>query len=409
MRLLIICSIVANVMFAQAQQYKADTVKLKSDLYEIINDLKSSYVYLNDKEVSLKCVLDKYEKLIPNIKNGVDEVLFFENLLNEFYDSHLILNTNTSSSYRLYSPVYATLKDGKAVISSIWLNGAEFKGNNIVGAEILNINSFNIQQVIDRFPTCCSNKKSDSVREWILNKSLAGRYNEPRVLTLKLKNGRRIKFDLDKVIYKKFERICDSRIEDKIGIITINNSLGNNNLVKEFDSSLDKLMNTEGLIIDLRNTVDGGNSYVARGIMSRFITANKPYQIHSVTEMYDGKTKVERSWLEYVSPRGTIYNKPVITLVGRWTGSMGEGLAIGFDGMGRAKIVGTEMERLAGEMSGFSFRHRKYGYRISTAKLFHVNGTLREKYVPEIYVVETTSHKDEIMGKGMKLIKKLKN
>lgn len=31
----------------------------------------------------------------------------------------------------------------------------------------------------------------------------------------------------------------------------------------EFDKSLDELMDTRGLIIDLRNIVDGGNSYVA--------------------------------------------------------------------------------------------------------------------------------------------------
>ncbi len=59
-----------------------------------------------------------------------------------------------------------------------------------------------------------------------------------------------------------------SKIEN-IGIITINNSLGKNTLITEFDKALNSLIATEGLIIDLRNTVSGGNSYVARGIMGR--------------------------------------------------------------------------------------------------------------------------------------------
>jgi len=166
-------------------------------------------------------------------------------------------------------------------------------------------------------------------------------------------------------------------------------------------------MDTKGLIIDLRNTVDGGNSYVARGIMGRFINEPKPYQKHWTTEQYDGYSKVERSWIEYVSPRKEQYKKPVVILVGRWTGSMGEGLAIGFEGMERAKIVGSEMKRLAGEMSEFSFKNQSFGYRLSTAKLFHINGTPREEYVPTNYVKQTTTEKDETLEKGIELIKEM--
>ena len=37
---------------------------------------------------------------------------------------------------------------------------------------------------------------------------------------------------------------------------------------------------------------------------------------------------------------------PVVVLVDHWTGSMGEGIAIGMDGLKRATIVGTEMAGL---------------------------------------------------------------
>ncbi|MGD1946750.1 MAG: hypothetical protein ACFB0A_10945 [Croceivirga sp.] len=85
---------------------------------------------------------------------------------------------------------------------------------------------------------------------------------------------------------------------------------------------------------------------------------------------------------------------------------MGEGLAIGFEGMGRAEIVGSEMERLAGEMNGFLFKNQAYGYRLSVAKLYHVNGVPREKYIPTNYVNQTTTHKDEVLVKGMDLLNK---
>jgi carboxyl-terminal processing protease len=100
--------------------------------------------------------------------------------------------------------------------------------------------------------------------------------------------------------------------------------LGNNNLIKEFDKALDSLLETKAIILDLRNTLNGGNTYVAKGIMSRFISKEKAYQKHSLLESYTFGLKIKRTFVEYVSPRGKQYQKPLIVLVGRWTGSMGK-------------------------------------------------------------------------------------
>ncbi|HMO39924.1 MAG TPA: S41 family peptidase [Saprospiraceae bacterium] len=395
-----------NFSCANSQNNKIDQTKVKEDLNQILTDLSQNYVYLQEKNIDLNCIREYYENQIPNIKTEAQTVLFFEYLLAEFYDSHLILNTNRNSSFRLYSPIYATIKNGKPIVSNVWQTQIENLEQNIIRAELLKINGTDFKQAIEQFPTHCNDKNSEKVREWILNKILAGRYNQPRIITLKLENNKTIEFDLDKLKIKQTSEPLTSTIKNGIGIIRINNSLGNNSLINEFDKTLDKLMNTKGLIIDLRNTVAGGNSYVARGIMSRFINKSKPYQKHWTKEQYDSNPIVERSWTEYVSPRKEQYEKPVVILVGRWTGSMGEGLAIGFEGMERAEIVGSEMEKLAGEVSAFSFKNQSFGYRLSTAKLFHINGTPREKYLPTNYVVQTTTEKDETLEKGIELINK---
>ncbi|MFV0572373.1 MAG: S41 family peptidase [Xanthomarina gelatinilytica] len=395
-----------NFSFANSQDNQIDHTKIKEDLNEILMDLSENYIYLKEKDVDLNCIRDYYQNQIPHIKTEEQTVLFFEYLLSEFYDSHLILNTNRNSSFRLFSPIYATVQNGKPIVSNVWQTQIEPLQQNIIGAEVLKINGTDITHAIEQFPTHCNNKSSEQVREWILNKILAGRYNQPRILSLKLNGKETIELDLDKLKLKQNPKLLTSTIENGIGIIRINNSLGNNGLIKEFDNTLDNLIHTEGLIIDLRNTVDGGNSYVARGIMSRFINEPKPYQKHWINEMYDGNTMVERSWIEYVTPRKVPYKQAVVILVGRWTGSMGEGLAVGFEGMERAGIVGTEMERLAGEMSGFSFKNQKFGYRLSTAKLYHLNGTPREKYIPTNYVKQTTTQKDETLERAVMLIMK---
>ncbi|MCG8831507.1 S41 family peptidase [Tenacibaculum finnmarkense] len=399
--------ILFNFSYVNSQENKIDHNKVKEDLNEIINDLSQNYIYLKEKNVDLKCIQEYYERQIPKIKSKEEIVLFFEYLLNEFSDSHVHLNTAYNSSYRLFSPIYAKIKNEKVIISNVWQTQIKNLDQNLIGTELLKINGIDLSKAVEKFPTHCSDKSSQKLREWILNKILAGRYNQPRILTLKVKNNQIIEFDIDKLKILKNSTLLTSKTENKIGIIRINNSLGNNNLINEFDKALDSLMHTKGLIIDLRNTVDGGNSYVARGIMSRFIKEPKPYQRHLTTEQYDGNPNIVRSWVEYVNPRDIQYKKPVVIIVGRWTGSMGEGLAIGFEGINRAEIVGSEMERLAGEMNGFSFKHRNFGYSLSTAKLYHINGIPREKYVPTNYVKQTTSEKDEFLKKGIELINKM--
>lgn len=403
-QLIAITLVLLSVSSIYSQNYEVNRAKVKEDLNEIITDLSQNYIYLSDKNVDLNCIRKHYVKQIPNLKTEEQVVLFFEYLLDEFYDNHLILNTNRSSSFRLYSPIYASLESQKLFIANVWQTQINNLDKNLLGAEILKINGTDFDEAINQFPTHCNDKKSAEVREWIANKILAGRYNQPRILTLKLANQKTIEFDLDKVEVKKNNGLLTSRIENEIGVIRINNSLGNNDLITAFDEALRKLMHTQGLIIDLRNTVDGGNSYVARGIMGRFIDEPAAYQKHLTEEQYGGNPSVERNWVEWVSPRGEQYKKPIVLLVGRWTGSMGEGLAIGLEGMKRAELVGTEMERLAGEMNGFSFKNQNYGYRLSTAKLFHVNGTAREKYIPTNYVKQTTSERDEILEAGVKLL-----
>ena len=113
---------------------------------------------------------------------------------------------------------------------------------------------------------------------------------------------------------------------------------------------------------------------------------------------------VVRNWIEMASPRGKQYKNPVIVLVGRWTGSMGEDLAIGLDGMDRAQIVGTEMKRLAGSDYDFRFAHRNYGYKVIVEKLYHINGTPREAFVPKQYITQTTIAEDETFLKALALL-----
>ena len=379
------------------QSIEIDHKKIRQDFHFMLKTIKKHYAYLDEKQVDLLCIQQYYESQIEYIQTPNQVILFFEYVLDEFYDSHLILNTNCNSSYRLYAPIYASTDNGKTTIKNVWQTQIETELPDIIGAEILSMNGIDFQKWIDLFPTQCHDKQNENIRNWIGNKVLAGRYDQPRVLSIQLSEGSKMELNLDSLEIKKDESLITSHLQEKIAVIKINNALGTNELITEFDKILNKYISAEGVILDLRNTVDGGNTHVAKGIMSRFINESRPYQMHSKKH----KSGQDKTWLEYVKPRKQQYKGPLVVLVGRWTGSMGEGLAIGFEGMNRAQVLGTDMERLAGAMEGFSFKHRRFGFRISTERLYHVNGIPREKYTPKKYFQQGNSPKDELLEKGV--------
>jgi len=169
-----------------------------------------------------------------------------------------------------------------------------------------------------------------------------------------------------------------------LGIIHINNSLGNQALIGEFAQALATLVDTTRLLIDLRDTPSGGNTSVARGIMGHFVDHDRPYQMHVIP--YESRVLgPTRKFLEYVAPYGTRYGGKVYVAGGHWTGSMGEGLMIGFDAIG-STTVGSELAHLLGGLGNETIDGSTAKIDIGTEQLFTVTGLPRADYRPQLYV-----------------------
>ena len=137
-------------------------------------------------------------------------------------------------------------------------------------------------------------------------------------------------------------------------------------------------------MLDLRDTPSGGNTAVARGIMGLFVARRRPYQRHVVEERATGTV---RDWVEYVTPRGLApLRAPMVVLVDGWTGSMGEGMAIGLDAMGRATVVGDRMAGLRGATGATVLPVSGLRASFPTERLFHVDGTPRHLWRPSVRV-----------------------
>jgi carboxyl-terminal processing protease len=121
--------------------------------------------------------------------------------------------------------------------------------------------------------------------------------------------------------------------------------------------------------------------------MGHFVDHDRPYQMHVIP--YESRVLgPTRKFVEYVASYGTRYNGKVFVAGGHWTGSMGEGLMIGFDAIG-ATTVGSELAHLLGGLSNETIDGSAARIDLGTEQLFTVAGIPRANYRPQIYVPHT--------------------
>lgn len=361
--------------------------EVRSDFDALWKGVASNYAYFDSRLTNWAAVPDLYEADRANVKTREDFIGVLERVLDELCDAHAQLTVNTAHSPRIVpsgADVWAEWTGGKAIVLEV-REGSDAKRAGIrAGAEILALDDIPIGDAVKSRIGRSLTRIDDAVRSWALRAALAGRHNQERRLWLR-QGGSELRVTLPAAdqFASSAARLTARALPENVGYVRFQDSLGDSRLVAEFDSALARLGAVRGLILDLRDTPSGGNTSVARGILGRFVATEKPYQKHLLPSE-ERETGVRRSWLELVSPRAPFWNRPVVVLVGHWTGSMGEGLAIGFDGVGAATVVGTPMAHLLGATERFELPHSRIGVNIPTEKLFHVNGTAREEFVPPV-------------------------
>jgi C-terminal processing protease CtpA/Prc len=142
-----------------------------------------------------------------------------------------------------------------------------------------------------------------------------------------------------------------------IGYLQVN-ELETNAAVKQVDSLFkNQIMNTKGLIIDVRNN-GGGSSGIGYNIIRKL--TDKPFKTSaSKVIKYYSRPGTETQWAVNETgewqPDGKIfYDRPVIVLTGPRTFSAAEDFVVAFDYMKRGKLVGQATGGSTGQPYGFT-------------------------------------------------------
>lgn len=358
--------------------------KYQKDFLEFWNDINENYAYLKVQHIDWDRVKQIYEPRSAGIKTDDQFVAFLESILNELYNGHSSLNTNLSSSNRLVpsgQDIYVEKRNGKFIITDLRKNAGAERCGLKTGMEITRFNGGEIGPQLKKFLPSFTSQPNTEMYQYALNMLFAGTHDVKRQVTIN-ENGVARAFYPDSVQAPEDTNLVETKILNaSTAYIRINNCLYNNDLINRFDKFIDSVINFRNIVIDLSETPSGGNTTVARAMIGRFISSTKPYQRHEVDEP---QFETKRLWTEYVVPRKKQFKGNVYVVVGHWTGSMGEGIAIGFDAAAGAKIVGTRMAGLLGAIENFRLSATGIGYQFPTEKLFHINGTPRENFVPEV-------------------------
>jgi carboxyl-terminal processing protease len=184
-----------------------------------------------------------------------------------------------------------------------------------------------------------------------------------------------------------------------VAMIRLNNSIGNTDLTPVFDDLMQRALAMRTLILDLRNTPSGGDSVVAKPMMAWFVDGKQGYQRHE---------RGAKAWVEQVEGRKGRFHGKLIVLVDHWTGSMGEGAAIGLRAAAGAVLVGTPMAGLRGAIESFDVPCFGVSIRLPVERLYEVSGGPRELAIPDSLVSEedlaaATHSEDVILNRALLL------
>ncbi len=211
----------------------------------------------------------------------------------------------------------------------------------------------------------------------------AGRRDRPRDLTIRDAAGAERRLTLPNLYVAGPGERPPISVHEAEGVMVIrfNDSLGDSDTVAAFDSAMASARSGQPVLLDLTDTASGGNTVVARAIMGWFIDAPTAYQVHNLPAE-ERRTGVPRQWIEQALPRpGKRHRGPVAVRVGRWTGSMGEGLAVGLDALG-AEVTGGPMAGLLGAIYDHQLQNSGLVIKLPTERLYAVDGTPREAFRP---------------------------
>lgn len=368
---------------ALAQSGAPSPQEYRDDARSIDALIAANYAYLDRFASNASPNTDRLRAEAEAVHDGSTLLYYAERRLALLADAHVITGSSFSDSWAIV-PSYADLwiepENGGYRITAVRDRSPAQNAGVAVGDRLIEIGDLPAAQAVANYWRDLGLDTGGDAG-YAVRVLAAGRRDRPRTLTFQRDDSAPrtlVLPNLYTAARPRMEPVTTLRTSDGL-VIAFNDSLGDDRTVAAFDDAMAQARPGETIILDLTDTPSGGNTVVARAVMGWFVTQARPYQIHRLVSE-ERQTGVPRQWTEDVLPRaGRSHVGPVRVRVGRWTGSMGEGLAIGLDAQG-AQVTGCPMAGLLGAVYDFRLEHSGLTIKLPTERLSSVSGVPREHF-----------------------------
>ena len=372
---------------AAAERCTPTSADYAADARALAPLIAANYAYLDDLpggKVPASPRLDAERDAV----HDADSLLHYaEDVIASLADNHALTGRSFRDDWAIvpsYSDLWVENRAGIARIAAVRPDSPAQAAGIVAGDVLVAIDGQTPAEARDAFWARLGLPADGAMRgDYALNVVVAGRRDRPRALTIRHGSAERT------VTLRSLYDWLDARqvppplkVTTQGGVTTIrlNNRLGDQDTIAAFDTVMAGIRPGAKIVLDLTDTPSGGTSSVARAMMGWFVTKPMPYQMHELPSE-ERETGIARRWVEYVMPRAGKYHPgPVSVRVGRWTGSMGEGLAVGFMALGKP-VCGGRMAGLKGGVYDFDLPATGLRLKIPAERIYTVAGMPRQDVV----------------------------
>jgi carboxyl-terminal processing protease len=377
--LLVLLAAAAPAAEPSAEDYRADA-------RSIAPLIQQTYAYLDRFPGGVAPRSAKLDAETEQVHDRRSLLLYAERALLALADHHAITGASTAHDWAIV-PSYADLwieRRGGAYLVEAVRDGSPAAGAGLErGDRLTAVGGMPIAAAVQAFWDDLGLPVTDERAGFAARILAAGRRDSPR--RLELQRGRAPPRTLElpnlyQLPHPPRPPVTTTR-EGAALVLRFNDSLGDDGTIAAFDSAMAAAPPRRPVVIDLTDTPSGGNTVVARAVLGWFVTRATGYQVHNLPAE-ERQTGIPRQWIEEVLPRpGKRHARPVAVRVGRWTGSMGEGLAIGLSALG-VPVVGERMAGLRGAVYDERLDHSGLVLKLPAERLYTIAGVPRERFAP---------------------------
>jgi carboxyl-terminal processing protease len=310
---------------AAAQSPSSLSQRNLEDFDALWKAIDSGYADIAEKRDAWKRARAAWRPKAAAAKTRADLVLVLEGALAYLRDDAVSLSERAPSSARRVpgeTGIWAEWSNGLARVTAVRAFSDADVGNLLPGHAVTHVNGHPIERVVREWLRG-TGPANPAAMDWALRHVLAG----PREGLLKLSvrganEAKTITIEHRSAAPASGPPLLARRMgEDRdLAYIRIRNALGDSTLPAALDAALNYLKDTKALMLDLRETMDGGTREVTEAMLGKLTGAQAPYRA------------------------------PIVVLVDRWTAGEGETLAAALQERARAMLVGTPTAGLRGEL-----------------------------------------------------------